>query len=84
MQITNDDGTPLSPADLLELGDLLQHPGLIGTGLNDRPVLPCPTAEELHCLLAQPAPADQQEFLDQIAATTVRLASFTSPTDRDD
>lgn len=82
MQITNDNGTPLSSADLLELSDLLQHPGL--TGLNDRPNLPCPTTEQLRCSLAEPTPPDQQDFWVLHAKGTARLASFTSPADRDD
>jgi hypothetical protein len=81
MQITNDDGTPLSPADLLELGDLLQHPGL--TGLNDRPAMPCPTAAQLQALLAEPTPSDQQDFWSEHAMGTALLASFTSPADDD-
>lgn len=81
MKITNDDGTALSPADLLELGDLLQHPGL--TGLNDRPNLPCPTTQELRHSLAEPTPPDQQDFWDEHAKGTARLASFTSPADDD-
>lgn len=81
MQIHNDDGIPLSSADLLELSDLLQHPGL--TGLNDRPNLPCPTTEQLRCSLAEPTPPDQQDFWALHAKGTARLASFTSPADDD-
>lgn len=82
MQIHNDGGTALSRADLQELGDLLQHPGL--TGLNDRPNLPCPTTEQLRCSLAEPTPPDQQDFWALHAKGTARLASFASPADRDD
>jgi hypothetical protein len=80
MYITNDDGTPLSPADLLELSDLLQHPGQ--PGLNDRPSIPC-SLEQLRSDLAAPIPPADQPFWAQHAATTAQLASITSPADDD-
>lgn len=80
MQIHNDDGTPLSSADLLELSDLLQHPGL--TGLNDRPNLPCPTTEQLRHSLTEPTPPDQKDFWAEHAKVQARLASV-SPADGD-
>jgi len=82
MPITTDDGQQLSPADLLELSDLLHPPGQ--TGLNDQPAVPCPTAEQLRWAVAQPAPPDQQDFWAEHAMGTARLASITSPADRDD
>ncbi len=82
MPITTDDGQQLSPADLLELSDLLQPPGL--PGINDHIDNDTINPEQLRSGLAQPIPVGDLDFWRKLEATTPRGSAVTSPADRDD